>query len=188
MSKKNFLFLILELERFIANVEAKGENANNLKRHLIAASFRTKNLDKTLQIINKLEESKYNISTGVWAQLVDLYVHHNKSVEALELYDKIKSKEPEFLLDNMKTVSVVEMLLKEDRLEDALKFLDKNKKPQIFPEGEGTFNYMTTTWRILNSLAEKGDEQGLQRLFNALIEGNYVQPTNILLGPLIKVC
>ncbi|XP_065358584.1 leucine-rich PPR motif-containing protein, mitochondrial [Calliphora vicina] len=176
-----------ELERFIANVEAKGENSNNLKRHLLGACFRSKNLEKTLQVIERLETEKYILGSGTYAQLIDLYTTHDRVSDALATYEKTKTKDPEFHLDNLKTVGIVELLLKEERFEEALKFLDNNKKPQTATENDNSYNYASKVWRILNSLAESGDADKLQKVFNAFVQGNYIVPNNVLLGPLIKV-
>ncbi|XP_037819162.1 leucine-rich PPR motif-containing protein, mitochondrial [Lucilia sericata] len=176
-----------ELERFIANVESKGENSNNLKRHLLNACFRSKNLEKTLQIMERLETEKYVLGSGTFAQLIDLYTSHGHVSDALATYEKTKAKDAEFHLDNLKTVGIVDLLIKEERFDDALQFLDKNKKTQAVAESENNYNYASKIWRILNSLAESGDADKLQKIFNAFVQGNYVVPNNVLLGPLIKV-
>ncbi|XP_017471472.1 PREDICTED: leucine-rich PPR motif-containing protein, mitochondrial isoform X2 [Rhagoletis zephyria] len=158
-----------ELERFIANIEAKG------------------NLDKTLQVIAKLEAEKFTIPIGIWAQLIDLYAMENKTVEALELYAKIKARDNQFVLDNLKTVNIAKLLIVEERFEEALEFLDRNKKSELIAETEGSFSYTSTVWRLLNTIAEAGNAEKLQQLFDALVGGKYIYPTNVLLGPLIKV-
>uniref|UniRef100_A0A0A1WFA5 Leucine-rich PPR motif-containing protein, mitochondrial n=1 Tax=Zeugodacus cucurbitae TaxID=28588 RepID=A0A0A1WFA5_ZEUCU len=176
-----------ELERFIANVEAKGENANNLKRQLLNACFRAGNLEKTLQVIAKLEAENYTIPTGIWAQLIDLYAIEGKTAEALEQYEKIKTKDTEFLLDNLKTVHITKLLIDEERFDEAIKFLERNKKAELVSDADGSFSYTSTVWRLLNTLAEAGSADKLQQLFDTLVGGNYIYPTNVLLGPLIKV-
>ncbi|XP_017052922.2 LOW QUALITY PROTEIN: leucine-rich PPR motif-containing protein, mitochondrial [Drosophila ficusphila] len=176
-----------ELERFIVNVESKGENANNIKRQLLNACFRSQNLEKTLQVIDKLETEKFQIPIGIYAQLIDLYTHHKKSAEALETYGKLKAKDAAFQLDNYKAVRLADLLLQEEREEAAFKVLEDNKKDAPLNETEGSFNYVSTVWRILNSIAEAGQPEKLRKVFDALVAANYVVPTNVLLGPLIKV-
>ncbi|EDW76611.1 uncharacterized protein Dwil_GK14571 [Drosophila willistoni] len=176
-----------ELERFIVNVEAKGENANNIKRQLLNACFRSQNLEKTLQVIEKLETEKFQIPIGIYAQLIDLYTHHKRSSDALAYYAKLKAKESSFQLDNFKAVRLADLLLQEERVEEAFKVLEENKKDAVFNESEGSFNYVSTVWRVLNALAEAGQPEKLKRLFDALVSHNYIVPTNVLLGPLIKV-
>ncbi|XP_017094537.2 leucine-rich PPR motif-containing protein, mitochondrial [Drosophila bipectinata] len=176
-----------ELERFIANVEAKGDNANNIKRQLLNACFRSQNIEKTLQVIAKLESEKFQIPVGIYAQLIDLYTHHKRSSEALETYAQLKAKDASFKLDNLKAVRLADLLLQEERDDAAFKVLEENKKDAPVSESEGSFNYVTTAWRTLNSLAEAGQAERLTKLFDALVAANYIVPTNVLLGPLIKV-
>ncbi|XP_022232197.2 LOW QUALITY PROTEIN: leucine-rich PPR motif-containing protein, mitochondrial [Drosophila obscura] len=176
-----------ELERFITNVEAKGENANNIKRQLLSACFRSQNIEKTLQVMEKLETEKFQVPLGSHAQLVDLYTHHKRSSEALDVYTKLRAKEPTFQLDNLKTVHLADLLLQEERVEEAFKLLEENKKDAPISDTDGSFNYVSTVWRVLNAIAEAGQPEKLRRLFDALVAANYIVPTNVLLGPLIKV-
>lgn len=169
------------------NVEGKGENANNIKRQLLNACFRSQNLEKTLQVIEKLEAEKFQIPVGIYAQLIDLNTHHKKSSEALEIYGKLKAKDATFQLDNLKAVRLADLLLQEERVDAAFKILEENKKEVPVAEAEGSYNYMSTVWRILNSLAEAGQPERLRKLFDVLVGANYIVPTNVLLGPLIKV-
>lgn len=140
-----------------------------------------------MQTIEKLESEKFSISLGVWSQLIDLFVHHGKIDEAKALFEKLKGKDTAFVLDNLKVIRFANLLLTEDRFNDALELLEKNKKTQPNADGEGSFNYIGTVWRILNAIAEKGDAEKMQQFFDALVKGNYITPTNELLGPLIKV-
>lgn len=181
------MFPHLELERFISNLEAKGENTNHIKRHLLNACFRSKKLEKTLEVFERLQKENYSMGSGIYAQLIDLYTYHERVSDAIDTYNKIKAKEPEFRLDNLKTVGIVEVLLKEERFDDALKFLDENKKSQPVDESENNYTNASKVWRILNGLAETGNADKLQKMFDAFVKGNFILPTNVILGPLIKV-
>ncbi|XP_017859465.1 PREDICTED: leucine-rich PPR motif-containing protein, mitochondrial [Drosophila arizonae] len=176
-----------ELERFIKNVEAKGENSNNIKRQLLNACFRSQNLEKTLQVIERLKNDTFQIPIGIYAQLVDLYTHHKRTSDALAQYNKLRTADANFKLDNFKTVRLADLLLQEERVDEALQLLKENQKEAAAEAGEGSFNYVSTVWRILNSIAETGNAERLKVVFDALVAGNYVVPTNVLLGPLIKV-
>ncbi|XP_055917516.1 leucine-rich PPR motif-containing protein, mitochondrial [Eupeodes corollae] len=176
-----------ELERFIANQEAKGENTNTIKRQLLITCFKSKNLEKTVEVINRLESDKFTIPTGTWAQLIDLYAQNDRLEDALKLYEKLKAKEPAFLLDNLKSLRIAEMMMKSEKIDDAVAFLQKNKKDEYFNENEGSFMYSASCWRLLNQLAESGNVEKTELLFDTLVKNNYIVPTNVLLGPLIKV-
>lgn len=168
-------------------MEAKGENANNIKRQLISACFRSMNLEKTNEVIERLDQEKFQIPIGVYAQLVDLYTHHKRSSDALAEYKKLRTADANFKLDNLKTVRLAELLLQEEREAEAVQLIKENQKESLYNEGEGSFSYVSNVWRMLNAIAESGDAEKLKRIFETLIEGNYVAPTNVVLGPLIKV-
>lgn len=173
------------LERLITKLEEKGDNTKGLKRQLLVTCIRNKDIVKTEEIITRLEAEGYKLTSGVYAQLIDLYAAFDKLDEAVLTYKKIVDKDPEFILDDTKTIKLAQLYANADRFEDAVKFLESNKKEAV-PDERG-FNYNTTCWRLLNSVAEKGKTKEVQMLFDALLIHNYIIPNNILLGPLIKV-
>lgn len=174
-----------ELERFIANLEAKGENLQNIKRYLFTVCCRNKNLNKALEVLKYMESANIPITSGMNAQLIELYVQMERVSDALDIYKQIKAKDSDFCLDNIKTVCLAELLLKENRLEDAIKFLNDNKKSSV--EVENNYNYSAKVWRVLNLLADRGEVDQLKQFFETLVSRNYIVPTNVILGPLIKV-
>lgn len=172
-------------ERLIARLEEKGENTKSLKRQMLVAAIRSKDIPKTEEIFERLKGEGYTFTAGVYAQLVELYASADKIEEALNAYKKVKETDPEFGLDEVKTVKVLQAYINLDRLDDGLNFLRENKLKNT--ADEKSFNYQTTCWRLLNTLAEKGQTANLTKLFDALVENNYIVPNNVLLGPLIKV-
>lgn len=173
------------LENFIRNLEEKGENTKNLKKHLLVTAIRSKDVAKTEEIIGRLEEEGYILTSGVYAQLIDLYSATDNLDKAIETYQKIKVKEPEFVLDDMKTIKMMQLYVDRGNFDETLKFLEENKKVEA--KEDNGFNYRATCWRLLNGLAEKGDVENLQKIFDGLVDNNYIVPSNVLLGPLIKV-
>lgn len=177
---------VQQIERLIATIEGKGENAKSLKRHLLSACFKSKDLNKTEEVINKLKDEGYVIATGVYAQLIELYCHHSKVDEAISILNEIKAKEPDFVLDDMKAIKLATLLIGEDKIDEALKILESNKKEEKKTE-EMTFNYKAGCWRLLNSLAEAGKLSQLEKVFDSLVKNNYIEVNNVMLGPLVKV-
>lgn len=175
------------LENLISNQEAKGENVKGLKRFLLGAAFKSRDIAKSEEVIARLEAENYVLTTGVYAQLIDLYCQNDNVDKALETYGKIKTKEVDFLLDNIKTIKVANLLIGRGQIDDAVKFFEANRKPELELETEHTFNYNTTCWRVLNHLAEAGKAEDVNRIFETMQKCNYIAPSNILLGPLIKV-
>lgn len=68
---------------------------------------------------------------------------------------------------------------------DAIDFLSSFKQ---FDNTEFTsFQHANTCWKLLNTVAESGNVENLQKIFDLIIKNNYITVSNILLGPLIKV-
>jgi len=68
---------------------------------------------------------------------------------------------------------------------DAIQFL-KEKSGERKLE-DRSFQYSALCWRLLNSLAEEGKVEDLRQVFDTLVEYEYIEVNNVLLGPLIKV-
>lgn len=93
-----------QLERMIEQKEAKGENANGLYRTLLNAYFKANNVEKTEELLTKLESTDFVVTSGIYAQLIELYCSHNAVDKALAIHKKLKAKEPDFILDDFKVI------------------------------------------------------------------------------------
>lgn len=176
----------IQIENIIHSLDAKGDNTKGLKRQLLAACIREKNVQKLESVIEKLRTEGFIVTSGVFAQIADMYAGNDDLEKAIETINRIREKEPDFLLDRIKTVRIAQLYMNEDRTEDAIKFLESNKHVDL-EANDLTVNYNATLWRLLNSIAEKGKPQELKKIFDALISFKYCEPNNVLLGPLIKV-
>lgn len=179
---------IEQLERMIKSIESKGDNAKGVKRHLLAAVIRSKDLAKTEEIVNRLHDEGYVLTTGVNAQLADLYVHHGKLDEALRLYKEIRTKEPDFALDKTKIIRIAGLMIANSQVNEAIQLLVDNKRDEEQNDIiKNNFNYKSSVWRLLNEIAEAGKVEELNRVFNCLMENLYIVPNNVIFGALIKV-
>ena len=176
---------IESLERSIARMDEKGENSKGLKRQLLVSAIRARNIEKTEEIVERLKGEGYVLTSGVYAQLIELYASADKIDEAIAALKKIRETEPEFELDENKSVKVAQAYVNADRIDEAVKFLEDNKLKDVREEKQ--YNYQATCWRLLNSLAEKGNAAGLDKIFDALVANGFIVPNNVLLGALIKV-
>jgi leucine-rich PPR motif-containing protein len=179
---------IEQLERMIKSIESKGDNAKGIKRYLLAAVIRSKDLVKTEEIVKRLHDEGYVLTSGVNAQLIDLYVHHEKLDEALRLYNELRAKESDFALDKSKIIRFASLMITNNQVDEAIKFLEENKREEEQADIiKNNFNYKTTVWRLLNQIAEVGKVEELNRVFNCLMENHYIVPNNVIFGALIKV-
>ncbi|EAT40722.1 AAEL007565-PA [Aedes aegypti] len=176
-----------QLERLITNLQARGENSNALKNQLIRNAIRSNDVAKTEEILARLEEENYVIPPGVYAQVIELYATSGKVEEAFTLLDKVKGKLPDFELDDTKIVRLAQALLNQERFDDALKFIATNKATTDRSEKDVDFNYNSACWRLLNTLADKGQSEQVNKLFQQMLDNGYITPQNIFLGALIKV-
>lgn len=175
-----------QLEKLIEQQDARGENSRGLKRFLLSALFRTKDLERTEAAIERLRAEGFVLTGGIIAQLIDLLAQHEQADRAIEQFRAIRTAEPDFVLDDFKVVRVIGALIKQDRLADALRFAEENRRTEKDAESH-TFNYNTTVWRTLNALAENGRAGDLRQLFDQLESCKLIDANNVLLGPLVKV-
>lgn len=174
---------IPQLERLITNLDAKRENTNGLKRQLLTLYTRAKELEKTENLLKTLESENFTYTTGVYAQLIDLYAHHEKFDEVMKMYHKFIELEPNSSIDDLKILKIANLMITNNKFDDAIKFLNE----QAHRKADRSYNYSALVWRMFNSLAEKGETDQLNTLFDTLVKNDLIDVNNVILGPLIKV-
>ncbi|XP_053666609.1 leucine-rich PPR motif-containing protein, mitochondrial [Anopheles marshallii] len=182
-----------QLERLVVDLEARKENSNTVKSQLIRSVIRSNDIAKTKEVLQKLESENYVVSPGVYGLAIDMFATNGKVEEAFELLASVKSKQPDFSLDRVKIARLTHSLLELERFDDALRFLDENAPTATEPTNDESqtrevdFVYNSACWRLLNTLAEKGNVQQVNQMFDHLLSKGYITPQNIFLGSLIKV-
>ncbi|KFB39253.1 hypothetical protein ZHAS_00006602 [Anopheles sinensis] len=177
---------IPQLERLIAEMENRKENTNSLKSQLIRSTIRANDVAKTTEVMERLEGENYVISPAIYGLVIELYATNGKLEEAFGLLKSVKAKQPDFVLDRVKVVRLAQGMLEAERFDEALQFLKENSKEEP-PREEVDFVYNSACWRLLNILAEKGNVQQVNAMFDHLIGQGYIKAQNIFLGSLIKV-
>lgn len=173
------------LLKFKKVLEEKGDSARGIKKQLFMLYCRNKDLEKVEQIMKELDAENFMFTGGMYALLSELYAHHDKLEEVWTTIKKLKESEPDFPMDSMKIIKIVTLLVKNDRIPDAVKFLSEQSGERKLEDR--SFQYSSLCWRLLNSLAEQGKQDDLKQVFDALVKYEYIEPNNALLGPLIKV-
>lgn len=177
---------IEELEEYIEKNRYPSKT-NYLKRCLLNAYFETKDVQRIEKIINDLQQTGFNIPAGAQAQLIDLYCNMGKIDDALTLYTEVKSKTPDFNLDRIKTLKMADLLFKQGNADKAIDFLVKNKRDDLHVNEETSFIFKNAVWKLLNNLSETGNADLIKKVFEILVANNYTKPSNVVLGPLVKV-
>ena len=177
---------IAQLERLIHNLDEKGQDTRGLKRQLFNLYYRAKDLDKLENILKYIEdESDFVYTSGMYAQLLDIYSVHDKLDEATNSFNKLRELDPNFVVDDSKIIKYAFAMAKDKDVEEVVEFL---KNPNIGRNKEDkAFFYSNICWKMLNYFAEQGRDNDVKMLFDALIENNYMDISNVSLGPLIKV-
>lgn len=177
---------IPQLERLIHNLMAKKQETHGLKRQLLTLYYREKDLAKTEKLVEELKQSDFVFTSGIYSQLLDLYAYHGNLEKALEYYNLSKEKQGDnFTLDNTKVVRLAELYVKLGQFDEGIKILENT--PRDPKQEEKGFTYASHVWRFLNSIAEEGKVEELEKLFDTLVKKEFIEVNNVLLGPLIKV-
>lgn len=177
---------IPQLERLIHNLEAKGQDVKGLKRQLLTLYYRVKDLEKAEATLDDMIKNDFVFTSGVYAQMMDLYAYYNNIEKAEEYFNKLKELEKDELeMDEYKIVRMSNAYIKQDKFDEAIKFLES--VPRDKSDNERAFTYSAYVWRMLNSLAEQGRVEDLQKLFDTLAKYGFIDINNGVLGPLIKV-
>lgn len=172
-----------ELESLIQKDKVLSKD-NHLRRHLINACIESKDLNKIENVLSFLQRDGFDIPNGSKAQLIELYCNSNELDKALNLYEK-ENETKEFRLDQLKTIKLVDLVLKSGDTEKAINILIENRGKTI--NEEESYLYKNNIWKLLNNLSETGNVEVLNKVFDVLEKNNYIIRSNIVLGPLIKV-
>ncbi|KAF4527202.1 hypothetical protein B566_EDAN006129 [Ephemera danica] len=169
-----------DLESLLKTLEAKGLPTRNVRRQLLQHYCRTRNLEKAVETQKILESEGFVFPPITTALIMDLYCHHEKLDEAVASYKLLRERDPEFQLDSFKTLRFATLLINNNKLEEGealLKALPPRETNQEQAD-RNSFALRAQAWRLLNSLAEQGRADDLQRVFEALVGGGHFPVTN----------
>ncbi|XP_069704273.1 leucine-rich PPR motif-containing protein, mitochondrial [Periplaneta americana] len=172
---------LLKIQKML---EEKGDSTKGVKKQLLLLYCRNKDLEKIEQIVKELEADNFIFTSGIYANLLEVYAHHDRLEDVWNILTKIREKDPDFVLDDLKIVRVAAVLVNNDKVQEAVKFL--SAQPKEHKVEDRSFLYSSACWRILNSLAEQGRVDDVKQIFDALAKNGYIEVNNVLLGPLIK--
>lgn len=64
----------------------------------------------------ELEADNFVFTSGMFAQLLELYAYHNKLEEVQNIMKILQERDPDFVIDNMKIIKIVALLIKNDKI------------------------------------------------------------------------
>lgn len=174
---------IAEIEILIANLQQKGAEVQGLQKQLLTLYMKDNNVEKVEGLVGLLEsDDTFTFTQATYGQLIDFYCENNNVDKALHYKNILTSKFPEYKIYNLKSMNLVHAFIKANRVNEAFDLIKNG-----ISDGSNYFSYNTKCWQVLNELAEQKDPEKLQTFFNLAIEKKFMEPSNVLLGPLIKV-
>lgn len=117
---------IAQLENLVHNLEAKNIDTFGYKRRLFTLYYREKNLEKMEALLKQFQANEaFEIKSGIHASLMDTYAFHDQLDKALEHWELVKQMEDhEFQIDESKIVRVAGLMVKNGKVEEAIKLLE----------------------------------------------------------------
>lgn len=170
-----------ELEAHLIELRNKGMNTRGVLRHLLINYCRLKDLKRVEEITAELDSQGFVYSPAMYAQLMDVYIENEDVDRARDCYNQAKEV-TDFLVDDYKVLKLIALLFKKDLTEEAISLLE-----EVQPKERDPGFLEINLWRILNVLAEKGDEILLEKVFKMIEDKKCCKVSNVMLGPLIKV-
>ncbi|XP_023244376.1 leucine-rich PPR motif-containing protein, mitochondrial-like [Centruroides sculpturatus] len=176
-----------ELENHLIELKSKGLNTRGVLRRLLMLHCRMKNLERVIELKKEFDDQNSFYTGSIYAQLIELFVYHKKLDEALHYKTLLEKIEPDFPLDDHKVLNLANLLIKNDKIDDALQILDEHYKK--FGSNRRTEDGLErNVTRLLTTIANKGDVDLTRKMFDLLVtKYNYAVVSNIVLGPLVKV-
>ncbi|XP_076067194.1 bicoid stability factor [Oratosquilla oratoria] len=177
---------IAELERRAMELQIKNMPSSAILAQLLINYARNKDVEKAEEVKQKLDAEEYVYGIGQYVLLIDMYVNAGHLESAMKLLKELQQREPEVVLSPIKTIKLASLMVAEEKLDDAQKSLEDGAKglPDETEQDQMILNHLC--WKMLNSMAEKGDVASIKKLHKVLFDCKYVQPSTMQLGPLIK--
>ncbi|XP_034826727.1 leucine-rich PPR motif-containing protein, mitochondrial [Maniola hyperantus] len=176
-----------QLEKLLEQVQSKdGNNINRLRKQVLQAYIQENNVEKVNSLVEEFKsQADFELTLYTLAQLFEFYCNNDLIDKAFEMKAQITAKDPEFVLNKFKTVQMAYALVRANRYEEAVQFLKDNKSSSDVENTSFLLN--SKAWQMLNFLAETKDEAKVKEMTAELIDNGYIEPSNVILGPLIKV-
>lgn len=178
-----------ELECHLKELEAKNMNPRGVLRRLLQMLIREGNHERALEIKDKCDKLKVDISPGMLASIFDLYVQIKDIPKASETLRKLNHTFPGFLLDEFKVIDFAAVLVENGNIDEAQKVLRMRAGVGGI---KGGLHVQKNIWNLLNNVAmispklDPAVKNHTYNFFNFLMKFNYCGYSNTAMGPIIK--
>ncbi|XP_022814416.1 leucine-rich PPR motif-containing protein, mitochondrial [Spodoptera litura] len=173
-----------QMENQLAQLKNKGvNNLSRIQKQLLVAYIKDNNVSKVNSFLEELKQSKFELTTATLAQLFEFYCENDEVERALQCKVQLAEKEPDFVLNKYKLVQMAYALIRANRFDEAVVTLENHKHE----DNTSGFMINSKCWQMLNTLAEQKNDAQVKQMTKMLIDNKYIEPSNIILGPSIKV-
>ncbi|KAJ2948053.1 hypothetical protein O0L34_g9850 [Tuta absoluta] len=172
------------LRAHLNELEAKKLNTRGVLRKLLQEYCRTGNLVAAKEIVDKCQTEGVILSAGMKAAIFDLYVKMGELDLAEIALAELNKTAPNFLLDEFKVIDLATLMVYKKKIGKAFELITEQSKKRSVKGGR---SISMNCWRLLDAVAGNNSHVETRNMFEMLCQLNYCQPSNSLLGPLIRV-
>ncbi|KAM3967869.1 leucine-rich PPR motif-containing protein, mitochondrial [Aphomia sociella] len=172
------------LKAHLNELEAKGMNTRGVLRKLLQQYCREGNLAAAKEIAEKCQQEGVCLSAGMKAAIFDLHVKLGELDLAEMALGDLNKSSPNFTLDEYKVIDFATLMVYRKKIDQAFELINEQSKKRHIVGGRGI---SMNCWRLLDATAAHGSHQHTRRMFELLTSLKYCKPSNIMLGPLIRV-
>ncbi|XP_039961669.1 leucine-rich PPR motif-containing protein, mitochondrial [Bactrocera tryoni] len=180
-----------ELECHLIELEAKGMNTRGLLRRLLQLCVRDGRLERALEVKAKCDQLQVQVSAGMLASTLDLYIKINDLPNAEKCLQRLQEEFPSFSLDEHKFIDFAALLVYHNQLERAKQLLETRATTQRVNGGDyvvkNVWNFLTNVAQLAAQMPSLEPERNLTREhFHFLQKLRYCNAHNTVLGPIVR--
>ncbi|XP_017492938.1 PREDICTED: leucine-rich PPR motif-containing protein, mitochondrial [Rhagoletis zephyria] len=180
-----------ELEYHLVELEAKGMNTRGVLRRLLQLCVRDGRLERALEIKAKCDELKVQVSAGMLASTLELYIKLKDLPNAEKSLQRLQQQFSDFTVDEHKFIDYAALLVHNNRLDAAKQLLQERAKTQRIQGGDyvikNVWNFLTNIAQLAAKMPTLEPERNLTREhFHFLQKLRYCNAHNSVLGPIVR--
>ncbi|CAH0552880.1 unnamed protein product [Brassicogethes aeneus] len=172
---------IQELECHLEELLEKKMETRGVLRRLIQLHCNSGNHKRVKELQDMFITKGYTESAGMITSVFYSYVQGGHLPQALEVYYELKKNQPNFIIDEYKIIDLVALMVKEKVVDQAINIINEESKARKVFGGKGIVR------NCLNLLNNFEDVNKQNEIFKLLLKYEYCQPTNVILGPIIRL-
>lgn len=175
-----------ELENHRVHLKEIGGNIRPVLRQLFSNYCRQKDLERALEIKAEMDAVDFTYSPATYALLVNLFVSFDNLDEAMKYKKLIEEQFPHFKLDAAKAVDYVALLIKHDKVDEALDLIKKEAEEWLKPRYGDLLEISIK--KLLHAVADTGNVELTRQLFDIFATDlKFLPLLHTTVEPLVKV-